>query len=398
MNGWWIGAFVALWLFVIALSLIVVGTFRRVADVMAVVEGAAAGAARTAALAIGSMVPPFSAVDALGSTIDERHLRGSASVVLFVSSDCPACRRLIEDIETGSVPEVAARIFVAGADPGDAFTFQPSTGMTVLAGEAAAALADAFRNDRLPQAFAVDERGGIVASGSPNDWAGVQALLEKGGAGRGEHASCGRFKAAGGRRWRSHLAAVVLATATAAVAGAPPAPAAGRSQRRVLDRTLSCAVSVKTTAPALDLSANVAHQPNAPSPASFVSVFTVVKRDAKGVFVPQVEFSSSHAGLRVDGSLCRPLSRRASLSSRGLTPQGTITRDLFASFHDRCITGRRVLVRARLEVSRAGIPVRGELAIRNDDARNAPVALVDWTPAWISYFLERDCVRITGGP
>jgi hypothetical protein len=190
----------------------------------------------------------------------------------------------------------------------------------------------------------------------------------------------------------SALAALGMSTAVAAALGAPSLFFATKS---VLDRTYSCAVPSKTTASgdvrAMNLNANVAHEYYNPVPQSDVTVFTVFnKKAANGFTVPQLEFSSLKNSFRVDGSLCRRSSRAVPLKAAGLEPQGTITRDLNGHFGDQCITSARVVVRVRLETS-DGVPTRGQLAIRDDNTKAAPIAFVNWKPTRISYALRPTC-------
>jgi hypothetical protein len=194
----------------------------------------------------------------------------------------------------------------------------------------------------------------------------------------------------------------VAAVAAAGVYAGPALLGSTRGARSVLDKTYSCPVQVLTRSHAIDIGAHVLvpyadaeHNPTGkagPIPAN-VSVTTVTK-EVGGKFVPQLAFDAAHPGVRVDRSTCRSSGHGVTLKpAAGLAPQGSVTLAFLGGFGERCVTASRVVVRARL-VLENGSPRSAAVAIRDDAARGRPVALVNWTPKKITYFLSSRCVKL----
>lgn len=203
------------------------------------------------------------------------------------------------------------------------------------------------------------------------------------------------------RRWRrmSAMLGVIAAAAVAATAVLAATVAHG-SVPRIVDQTLSCAVQLRTSAHALDVSADTENtDPAARTSAAYFDVYTFTKKatsNPSSPFVPQVEFGSVLDSLKIDRSLCRPSHRSVALRPSGLTPNGTVTPTFQGGFEQRCITAARALIRFRLsEVG--GVPTRAQVAIRDDNAKGTPIAYVVWAPKRISYSLEDNCVPYNGG-
>ena len=203
------------------------------------------------------------------------------------------------------------------------------------------------------------------------------------------------------RRWRRVSAALgVIAVAAVAATAVLAATAVSGAVPRVADETLSCAIQVRTSAHALDVSAVTENtNPAARTSAAYFDVYTFTKKatsNPSSPFVPQVEFGSVLDSLKIDRSLCRPSHRSVALRPSGLTPNGTVTPTFQGGFEQRCITAARALIRFRLsEVG--GVPTRAQVAIRDDNAKETPIAYVVWTPKRISYSLEDNCLPYNGG-
>lgn len=203
------------------------------------------------------------------------------------------------------------------------------------------------------------------------------------------------------RRWRrmSVMLGVIAATALAATAVLAATVAHG-SVPRIVDQTFSCAVQLRTSAHALDVSATTeTTNPAARTSAAYLDVYTFTKKatsNPSSPFVPQVEFGSVLDSLKIDHSLCRPSRKAVALAAGGLTPNGTVTPAFQGGFEQRCITAPHALIHFRLsEVG--GVPTRAQVAIRDDNAKETPIAYVAWAPKRISYSLEENCVPYNGG-
>lgn len=178
MTGLWIAAFVALWALVVVLGLLVLGTLRRLAPLIERVDVSLHAAATDSirGLQPGATPSPFMAESIDGLVFTEVDLRGSTTVVLFLGSTCGACERLAEDLESGSVPGLGARLLVVADRLDWAHALAGSAQVTVLVDEHRS-LARAFETRVVPQAFVVDEHGTVLAGGRTSDWDGIRDLL-----------------------------------------------------------------------------------------------------------------------------------------------------------------------------------------------------------------------------
>jgi hypothetical protein len=192
MSGAWIAAFLALWLFVIVLGFLVLGTLRRLVPVVERSEStllAAAQSRSSTGLRPGTTVTAFSANEIGGDRFTDADLRGSTTILLFLGSSCQACEQFVRGIRAARVPNLGARLVVIVDDAHEGQELSAG-GATVLVQENHS-ITRAFENDRVPQAFVIDKDARVHASGWPNDWDGLQNLVtgaEKGG-GRNSNAA-----------------------------------------------------------------------------------------------------------------------------------------------------------------------------------------------------------------
>jgi hypothetical protein len=184
VTGVWIAAFVALWLVVILLGLVQLGTLRRVAPLLDRAEATLREAARATlrGLRPGESVPAFAADVFDGGTFTESDLRGSTTIVLFLNTGCRSCELLAADIEAGRIPDLGAPLVVVADESGEAARFAAGGQAHVLL-QKNGSLARVFESDRTPHAFVIDETGRVVVSGSPNNWEVMALLLEDVGRG-----------------------------------------------------------------------------------------------------------------------------------------------------------------------------------------------------------------------
>lgn len=179
MTAPWIVAFVALWVLVIALGLLVLGTMRRLVPLLERSQEVISSSARRLAiggLPPGTSVPPFTAQGITGATFVDTDLRGSTAIVLFLGSGCMACERLVDDLEHGRVPDLGARLVVVSDDRAEALRLGESAEVTVLVDENRT-LARLFESAAAPHAFILDEHGTVLANGTPDEWEGLRHLF-----------------------------------------------------------------------------------------------------------------------------------------------------------------------------------------------------------------------------
>lgn len=179
MSAPWIVAFAALWLLVLLLGLLTLGTLRRLDQLLVQVNAALATAmerVRRDGLQPGSRVGPFTARSIEGGSVSERDLIGSKSIVLFLNSACASCGALAADLRAGVAPDLGVRLFVVTDDADEAQAFAASRSATVLVQEAGL-VARAFDSHRTPHAFYLDEFAQAISAGTPNGWAQLRALI-----------------------------------------------------------------------------------------------------------------------------------------------------------------------------------------------------------------------------
>jgi AhpC/TSA family len=176
----WIVSFVALWVLVVVLALLVLGTLRRIAPLLERLESQHSGATADAAprgLVRGTRVPDFEAVRADGGRFETSDLRGSESFVLFLSESCRACARFLRRLERDRVPDLSAELVVVVEDAALARRLDRAAGVTVLV-QRDREIAGAFDSNVHPHAFVLDANGLVLGSGTPNDWARLERLRE----------------------------------------------------------------------------------------------------------------------------------------------------------------------------------------------------------------------------
>jgi hypothetical protein len=179
MTGAWIAAFVATWILVIVLSLVVLGTLRRLVPVIERAEATLVDASSPSStgLPLGTIVPAFAAAEIGGDTFTDAQLRGSTTIMLFLGSSCEACERFVRDLRAAKIPDIRARLVVI-ADSAQLAHDISAEGVTILFQEGYS-LTRIFDSDRVPHAFIIGESGRVQASGWPNDWESLDNLLQK---------------------------------------------------------------------------------------------------------------------------------------------------------------------------------------------------------------------------
>jgi AhpC/TSA family len=186
MSGAWTAAFVALWMAVITLGFLVIGTLRRLVPVIERSEmlHAAAQSQSSTGLIPGTSVAAFAVHEIGGDRFTDADLRGSATILLFLGSSCRACEQFVSDLRAARVPNLGAQLVVIVNDAREGEELS-AAGVTVLL-EENHELTRVFETDRVPHAFVIDKDVRVHASGWPNNWDGLQKLVvgvEKGGGG-----------------------------------------------------------------------------------------------------------------------------------------------------------------------------------------------------------------------
>jgi hypothetical protein len=178
MTDPWIVAFIALWMLVIVIGLLVLGTLRRIVPTLERLESYAPPISADAiprGLPAGASIPELEAERAGGGQFAISDLRGSLSFVLFLSDECRPCARFVRDLTKDRVPELGARLVVVVESASLAEQVARAQGVTVLI-QRERELADVFDSNVTPHAFALDADAVVLASGTPNDWTRLRLL------------------------------------------------------------------------------------------------------------------------------------------------------------------------------------------------------------------------------
>lgn len=182
VSGLWIGSFAALWVVVVVVGFLVLGMLRRIAPLLERAEETFQATLSTSfgGLAVGAKVPSFEARTVSGESFTDADLLGGRSVVLFLGSSCRACESFVEDLGTGHIPRLGARLVVVAEDRDSASELARATDVTVLI-DHDRVLAETFDTRLVPRAFVVDGRGSVLAEGRPNEWNQLERLIAEGG-------------------------------------------------------------------------------------------------------------------------------------------------------------------------------------------------------------------------
>jgi hypothetical protein len=154
MTGWWAAAFVAQWILVVVLALVVVALARQVGTLHLRLGPRGALEVDSEGPALGEAVPPSPAIDASGSRVLVGG-PGPQRLVLFSSPTCPIC----EDVAPG-IPAAAAAarmIPMVLHDPD---------------------LERAYDVPGTPFALVLDELGIVRAKGTVNNLEQVEGLVD----------------------------------------------------------------------------------------------------------------------------------------------------------------------------------------------------------------------------
>lgn len=178
MTDPWIVAFVALWLLVVVIGLLVLGALRRIVPILERLESYTPPVSVDAlprGLPRGTRIPEFEAERAGGGQFGTSDLRGSPSFVLFLSEECRPCARFIRDLARDRVPELGGKLVVVADNASLAHQFAPAQGLTVLV-QRDREIADVFESNVTPHAFALDADAMVLGGGTPNDWTRLRHL------------------------------------------------------------------------------------------------------------------------------------------------------------------------------------------------------------------------------
>ena len=173
MSTPWIVAVLALWMLVLLLAVLVLGTLRRLAPLLERAEVAIQGS-RPGGLEPGAWVPDFEAVDADGARLTAADLDGQRSMVLLVDLDCPPCKQLVGEISAADPRELEFELVAIYGERALHSGFPEVPGVRTLV-QVDGSVSRAFESNSTPHTFVLDGRR-VVDSGTPNTIEGLRHL------------------------------------------------------------------------------------------------------------------------------------------------------------------------------------------------------------------------------
>src|SRR5437867_13083592 len=172
MEGIWLVSYIALWILVVVLILLVILLYRQLGIVYL---GSAEGVSRDG-LSPGTKAPDFNLQDQYGNPQKLSEYRGRPAVLLFGSPHCSPCRILLPQLHDWAKahPEVGV-IWLNAASDEESLKMVSDLGATlpVLAHEPELKLMDRYRVRVTPFMFFLDESGVVRAKGLVNTKGGL---------------------------------------------------------------------------------------------------------------------------------------------------------------------------------------------------------------------------------
>jgi hypothetical protein len=179
VTGPWIAAFVVLWLLVLALAFLHLGVLRRILPVLEAAERHGHGARfGLGGLPAGTPLPDFEVETEAGDPVHTRDLRNRQAVWLLASPGCEPCEALAAELREAGEPALGVPLLAISDVSETELTLGLPPGVTTLYQRQGAA-ADALRTDATPHALAVDARGVVVATTTPNTLDDLRALARR---------------------------------------------------------------------------------------------------------------------------------------------------------------------------------------------------------------------------
>jgi methylamine dehydrogenase accessory protein MauD len=169
---------VLLWLLVVGLSLVVFALARQIGVLH---ERIAPVGALTPAGGpeVGQPSPRMSVATLDGGrvTVGERLSAGEMQLLMFVSSDCPVCKRIIPLAKSVAKAERLALVFVGDAEPAEQTLLIARYGLEGYPFVNGPELGLAYQVGKLPYAVLLDEAGVIASKGLVNTREHLESLV-----------------------------------------------------------------------------------------------------------------------------------------------------------------------------------------------------------------------------
>lgn len=170
-----------LWVYVVALGVIVLGLARQV-GVLHQRIGPAGALMLSQSAKVGEKSPEFDLV-----TLDDQLLEvgkkmadGRSTLLMFVSPECPVCEQLIPALKSIGTDEARwlRLVFASDGDPQAHRVFRRKKGLGGFPYVLSAQLGMTYQVGKLPYAVLLDEKGVVTSQGLCNSREHVESLFE----------------------------------------------------------------------------------------------------------------------------------------------------------------------------------------------------------------------------
>ncbi len=182
MSGTWLASYVALWVLVVLLTVVVLGLVRQLglihlrlgpeSDLLATTEG----------LELGSMAPDFRAADVVhGKELTLSDLKGRPNVLVFIAPTCGPCRELMPHVVNfqRSRDGKANVVLFNQSDPQISLELARAykLPMPVLP-DPEGVISKSYQVRATPFGYGLDKNGVVRRRGVVNNLEGLEALLK----------------------------------------------------------------------------------------------------------------------------------------------------------------------------------------------------------------------------
>jgi methylamine dehydrogenase accessory protein MauD len=175
MDGWWLASYLALWVLVVVLAVLVVALARQVGTLHLRLGPRGALELDDEGPPLGEAPQPAELSDLRGRPLTVGG-PGSPQLLLFVSAGCPICREVLPGVGAAAAVARMTPVVVADSDgPEVRHAYGDGTPAPVVA---APELAGRYEIPGTPYAVALDELGVVRAKGTVNNLEQMEGLVE----------------------------------------------------------------------------------------------------------------------------------------------------------------------------------------------------------------------------
>ena len=202
MNLWWLASYVALWVFVLGLGFVLLGTLRALGLQgwrLEQLEATAPTRVGRSGLKPGKAAPDFTLPNATGGEVALREFGGRKLLLVFTQSGCGPCERIMPELNRLQRAGEVQVLVVNNGEPKATRTWALQTRACFpVAVQEHYSLARQYEVFATPFAFLIDGRGVVGAKGIINNRAHIGYILDGALAARNEHADLEPSGAAAG--------------------------------------------------------------------------------------------------------------------------------------------------------------------------------------------------------